>query len=435
MNTTRAFAKPLIALLLTTFLLIAGMPNSAFGESTSMVYSTQSLTDSFLPTDDNMSTDLSLENDSFYLDIAVDEYPDPISFSGKLCLMTLATGDSYLVGEAGESQAFSLDRLLINIDSIDITIYNSHSGKYYSTRTAVSGDLQDQIAELMNSDDVEKISSEQALDLYSLGTGCIQDDSNSGTVEATDSAISTRSSYNGYRLLLDDLNSGKTVSLSNYDVDASDFKGSGWSQINTNNYIVSIYSKANGSTEYLSQVALLQVNNVHYSGYSYGGSSIVYVAGCTVSYSTITNKVSPVFIDLGIDIKNVKLALGDLKNAVFSSLTTNMLTTGGTAYNLLKLLQAAPITSISNWFDLLSLLGSESTNTQVNLGLFVDQLARREFYTALGLQTTGGSMLNRASSSIGNCHHVTLNVWTDPLDQSKSVSWTTKWSYNSSTSL
>ena len=79
MNTTRAFAKPLIALLLTTFLLIAGMPNSAFGESTSMVYSTQSLTDSFLPTDDNMSTDLSLENDSFYLDIAVDEYPDPIS--------------------------------------------------------------------------------------------------------------------------------------------------------------------------------------------------------------------------------------------------------------------------------------------------------------------------------------------------------------------
>ncbi|AOY76028.1 hypothetical protein [Clostridium formicaceticum] len=117
---------------------------------------------------------------------------------------------------------------------------------------------------------------EKIIELYSVAGNLIDKDSSTGEDESISPAVSTSgiqpvaASYNGWTKLIADLNKNGSATLGNYsNIDTSMFKGNGWKHDNTwgnTPYSFVSYSKPNGTGEYLTQFALVDIVTQSYAG-------------------------------------------------------------------------------------------------------------------------------------------------------------------------
>jgi hypothetical protein len=142
------------------------------------------------------------------------------------------------------------------------------------------------------------------------------------------STIATASAtHNGWKNLINALNSNGSVALSNYSssIDTSFFTGGGWKYNNGWNngvgYSFSSYSVANGSSEYLVQFALLE-HTTHSHTYNNAdiwntGLQSEYYDGLVARYTPYDGQLTVLYYSWGLTLNNLELSINKLTNSAF----------------------------------------------------------------------------------------------------------------------
>lgn len=174
---------------------------------------------------------------------------------------------------------------------------------------------------------------DKIVDLYSINHNIIDRKENrarrsvNSDIHSLDDTQSHATSYAGWDQFIKVLETHSKVKLSDFSdmVDVSFFKGNGWSfEDSTSNllYSVAAYSLRNGLGEYLAQITLTDIIAQGHAGTEPDLVELrmqaEYSNGILVSYSEITDEVSVIYVQKGVELQDFIIAMNGLTNeAVF----------------------------------------------------------------------------------------------------------------------
>ena len=262
---------------------------------------------------------------------------------------------------------------------------------------------------------------EKIIKLYNVSSnviGLYSEDTSSNTpvisIDGIDRNVSPSnySTLSGWTNLITALNKNGSITLSNYkNINASLFKTSGWHHDNspTMKYGASVYSTQNGLDEYLAQFAFFDI--VSDPGWTSGAGDIAniqqlrlevkYVDGMVVRYNTITDKLSVLYYNFGLDLTNFELGIYNLTNdAFFISRSVNQVSVSGVDVLKAAIALYAPGDTFVSLFEHLQPYENQSTNyTQYFHSEYEQQ------YLSYGHKVIQGISVNSGSNKLNKKGH------------------------------
>ena len=378
-------------MLLTLFLFFA--PSALYGEEFCPSLVNNSLLIAQRIDGDFRTSDSSITFDSFSMDQNDFEISGTLnspnssikkfSYSGELYRIRFDDGSSVIAGTDNGDTISNLQLLRVLLDvsnaSYQLIFFDTAENRYYQA----DGQLEQPIDHLNRfaASITKQLRGPEALEHYSLNRinktcnhfSAMNNDKDEKAVATStltveslianqkDGQSTTYATYAGYRDLVDDVNSGKTVNINSYNIDTGMFTAagthhdSGWG---SNPYAFSSLVVANGSEEYLVQVSLCDViaigNDSFLNGQGTVGLQMNYRGGFVGVYNKTTRTIQVRFINVGLMITDLQLAAGGLTNkAIFTTLISHA-ECGGTMSLSGYIALLNPSTAISSIFDYLT---------------------------------------------------------------------------------
>lgn len=267
------------------------------------------------------------------------------NLSGVFSRLSFDNGDTIYSGvsTSQKANADSIELIRVTVrngtDNIELVIFDTADEKYYFLNLAQPENQAALYDYLASEPSIPTLEGKDALasysvkaltnahsnnELNSLSSGSKGASYNSASWDCPSfyrSEAARASTYNGYRDLLSALQTQGRVKLSAFasKVDTSFFKGGGWHHVNSFSgaqYAFSSYSSSNGSTEYLTQVALVDffVNNDSYEDKVYFGMQGLYHGGLVASYDKDTDYLSLLFANMGLALNDFQIGYNGLTN-------------------------------------------------------------------------------------------------------------------------
>lgn len=261
-------------------------------------------------------------------------------FSGNLYknvgLENCSTSGDLVLGEFIDNGNYHIAQFKIEKEysRIVLILQEKNSLKLYQFNLNIDNQIFNEISNSIKNNIQDELLEKKIISLYSVRSNLINksdaEDSKkfSGSGKMSEGASYAAKDFSGWNKLIKDLNAKGSVKLSNYDnIDASYFKGGGWKhdiKKSGAQYAFSIYSSANGSSEYISQFTLIDVVS---HVYDTGSNELFYIKnmelyfsfvdGMMVTYNKNTDILKVKFYGMGLSLSNVKLAIGNLPQEGF----------------------------------------------------------------------------------------------------------------------
>ncbi|KJU70399.1 hypothetical protein [Clostridium baratii] len=248
----------------------------------------------------------------------------------------------------------------------------------------------------------------------------------------------SRATYNGWMRLINDLNRYGSVKLGNYsDINASFLKGAGWKYDNNNSnapYTFACYSQKNGTYNYTSQFALVDIVNQSYYVSDtkwFAGTQAKYVDGMIVNYNTLDDKLTVQYYGWGLDLNKFELGLNGLTNkAVFINRSVNKKTESGGSIAKAAICLSSTASTISDvWTGI-----QPYTNQSINYTELFDQTYSAQYNRYNGkvirgiAESSGTEYLNKPGHFLNVSGTMSYSVGT-------STSWWNGYKYTCRTAI
>lgn len=340
-----------VILAIISFLFIPTYANALETMSMTLSPAAVSMTETLLadpsPTDkfkDSMLT-LTIAGKEFKLSNTNEENCNLPNLSGTFTRLSFDNGDTTYSGvsTSQKANADSIELIRVTVrnstDDIELVIFDSIDEKYFFLNLAQPANQVTLYDYLTSEPSIPTLEGKDALncysvkaltnvhsnnDLNSLSSKSKEASCNSASWDCSSSYRSEAaraSTYNGYRDLLSALYTQGRIKLSTFasKVDTSFFKGGGWHHVNSlsgTQYAFSSYSSSNGSTEYLSQVALVDlfVSNDSSADKTHFGMQGLYHGGFVASYDKDTDYLTLLFADMGLALNDFQIGYNGLTN-------------------------------------------------------------------------------------------------------------------------
>lgn len=372
----------------------------------------------------------------------------PLAVTGTLSYVKYDDGSEYLYGINNSFDAgFDVMRVQINLSSgmLDLTFREDMSEQIVWAQGKISDESSLQIESLIEHEVICRMNDSDAIKymspIPSMGATASENGSESVEIGAGPSAKPLAlTSYSSYLSMMNDVRSGtRSFSLSKYGISSSLFGVSGWhaDQANPFNggFLFKTLVVANGGSEYLVQTVLCEMPALggfdSYSKYEASiGFGIVYKGGFIAAYDKSSGQVSIRFADVGLGVKNAKIAIGKLpRTAAFTDQMGNIVASSSnvTLYDAV----ISPSTVIQSAFDYLTRRSSGTTSVQRIYGSYADQAARGVICRNVSISTTG--ILNTATSNSGP-HQLVLQANME-RNSTASVTVSCEWSCDFTASI
>jgi hypothetical protein len=298
-------------------------------------------------------------------------------------------------------QTVDLKQLMIFQLPIDENVFD----KLYFQKTSVAIDgeeLENKVIALSRIDS----------NLIDKGTVSISMESNDLLSGSMDNSNQTKAAtYNGWRVLINDLNSNGHAKLSNYaGIDRSIIQGNGWHHFAGWNpgYGFSAYTTTSSATIKYVQFSLF---DIIYQGYSYGANTNKWVTNLRLSiygglsclYFTETDELYVYYYNKGLHLADVELGINDLSNyAVYINRYVDGLYSTRPNYILAALSIIPPMQSVASWYDYLGANSNQTCGQTITYDqTYATQYNRYSGSVIRGISaTTHGTLMDKAGQYI-----------------------------------